>query len=116
MKLYLRLKSVPELKDLSPAQRLRVHRICYQRHAGGAWQVWIANLLLGLCAGCGLVAGRFASDFTDIPFYPAIIMGVAMGGAFGFLVFRKIVIGYLRAYYSEGIQEVLAQQNELAKH
>lgn len=106
MKFYIRLKDAPELQGLSASQRALVHRLCYQRCVGSAWQIWLANLLLGLCGGFGVWAGKLAAQFSDLPFMPTIIAGTCVGAMVGFLVFRQIVISHLRPFYPECIKEM----------
>jgi len=54
MRVYWSLKSVPELADLSPADRRRVWRAAWHE-SGGMSQVEI--MLLGLAVGLGVTFG-----------------------------------------------------------
>lgn len=106
MKPYLLLKNVPELKALTSAQRGMVHRSCYQQFGMRSWRIWLALLLYGLCGGGGVVSGKLLFQHTPISFYPAMLIGTILGIGIGFLLFRLIVIEYLRPFYPDCIKEM----------
>lgn len=106
MKPYFLLKNVPELKDLTRAERGMVHRSCYQQFGMRSWKTWLGLLLYGLCGGGGVVSGKLLFQHTPMPFYPAMFVGTSIGVGIGFSLFRLIVIGYLRPFYSDCIREM----------
>lgn len=107
MKLYLRLQDVPELRDLPPKQRSLVHRCCYQMYGATSWKTFVALMLYGLCGGVGMVGGKLLYPHLKFPLIFLLMAGTIVGGAIGFALYRSIVIGHLRQYYTDFIRNDL---------
>jgi hypothetical protein len=82
------LKSIPELSDLSPAERnqfwARISRNSF-RH----WQTWLGLLGCGLIAAAGEVLGRQLG-------HPYI--GAAIGGGIGGFIYSQSVVYVARMH------------------
>jgi hypothetical protein len=99
MAVYWRLQSIPELQDLSAAERRMVWRACAWnvfRH----WQVWAA---LGVCGLIPAIGGSLIFNlptwfgFRTLPIWwhtTSFTIAAALGGAF----FGQIATYYSRRY------------------
>lgn len=108
MKFYWSLKQVPELSGLSCAERGKVHRACYVRHALKSRRCLLALAACGLCAGAGSAMGSLSHVVFGTPFalwQP--VVGGAVGGGVGGLIFGQIVTDYLRPFYADYIRNEL---------
>ena len=109
MPMYWTAKDVPELGELTPAERRRVHRACYQRHAFGRARWFLASAIMiacvFACAGLFSLAGHFflGVHFTDWPF----LVGLGLGGLIGGLAKAQMLASYLRPFYAQYIQDEL---------
>src|SRR5438128_1113164 len=100
MRFYWSLKQVPELAELSPAERRRVHRACYSRYPFKSPRCIIALVACGLCGAAGTGAGGLIHFALGIPlsiWQP--LVGAGIGGAIGGFIFGQTVTSYLRPYY-----------------
>jgi hypothetical protein len=107
MKIYWTAKSVPELADLSPSDRGRVHRACYGQ-ALKSRRCKVALLISGLCAGLGGIVGNSLHWLFGFP--PSIwhmAVGGVIGGGIGGFVYGQVVTDYLRPFYADYIKTEL---------
>ncbi len=89
MPIYWTLKSIPELSDLSLAERnRRFARI--RRKAFRHWQTWLGLLGCSVLSGIGSVLGGNLGH----PF-----IGAAIGGGVGGLIYFQALIHLARIYY-----------------
>lgn len=104
MKLYVRLKDVPELALLAPKQRRRVHDLCFQRYflyappTRGSLTAYGLFLAISIFGGL-LGSGGATSWGTLAP------MVLATG--LGLLVVRMVAIPGLRPFYKKYIESGL---------
>ncbi len=93
MPIYWTLKSIPELSQLSSAERgqawRRVNRKTF-RH----WQTWVGLVACGALAGLG---SHFGGTFG----HPLI--GAAIGGALGGFIFSQASIHVARLHYKDAL-------------
>src|SRR6266852_1909082 len=108
MKIYWRLKDVPELAPLAPKERRRVHELCLRRHflytrpKRRSIAAYIACLSCGISVG---VLGIFGSSLlarvgvSDCGWcsFVALIFGMMLG----WFLFTRIAIPSLRPFYTE---------------
>jgi hypothetical protein len=90
MQIYLTIQSIPELSQLSPAQRDSVWRrvsLKTFRH----WQTWVAFIA---CAVSPVLGDHLGENFVQS------LLGSMAGGACGVLLFSQTVIYVARSYYS----------------
>jgi hypothetical protein len=88
MQIYWPLKSIPELSELSPAERRRMWRAAYwktYRH----WQTWVSLAGIGFFTAVG---GHLGSLIDSQ------IVGVAIGAGFGGFIFAQVTTEFARPY------------------
>src|SRR3989442_211695 len=104
MKIYWRLKEVPELAPLAPKERRRVHEICLRRHflcarpTPRSVAAFVALLSCGIAVGIlgtALLARVGASD----PLWN--IAAMTIGGMLGWFLLTQISLPSLRPHYTE---------------
>ena|SRR5207244_2422847 len=109
--IYWRLKDVPELASLGPKERRRVHELCLRRHFlyTRPTRRSLAAFAAMLC--CPISVGILGSDLlarvpSSAPF-PYDIAAMTIGAMFGWFVFTRIAIPYLRPFYSNFVESEL---------
>jgi hypothetical protein len=108
MNIYLRLKNVPELKELTPMQRVIVHRACYQLHGGRSWKPLVGLLIFSMSMAAGILTGiKFFYLTLGWPRFAALFVGTLLIAQFGFYIYRAMLISYLRPYYIDFIKNEL---------
>jgi len=110
MKIFWRLKDVPELAPLVPEERRRVHEVCLRRHflctrpTPRSAAAFVALLGCGISVGIlgtALLARVGASD----PLWN--IAAMTCGGMLGWFLFTRIAMPSLRPHYTEFIESEL---------
>ena len=107
MKVYWRLKDVPELAGLSWTDRIRVGRACFFRFGFGLWQFWVACLLEFVFIILGGLAASLAYAF-DLPravSYACGLVGVLTGCLIYGWIYSTVVIDRLRPHFRDYIAE-----------
>ena len=85
MKIYWRIKDIPELANLTPAQQKQAWRACYTKYALKSWLTWV---FLGVMVLLIIVCSRF--------FGP--ILGGAIGGGIGGGLWGVTIVHTLRPH------------------
>jgi hypothetical protein len=93
MPIYWTLKSIPELSQLSSAERSQAWRRVNHR-TWRHWQTWVGLVACGALAGLG---SYFGGTFG----YPLI--GAAIGGALGGFIFSQASIHVARLHYKDAL-------------
>ena len=114
MNIYWRLRNVPELASLAPADRVRVHEACLRRFF---WNTPItktslsAYLVLLFCPIVFFLAGTWiVSMFVDAqPFWLCVLI-LVVGSMLGYFVFSRIAVTHLRQFYPDCIREELKRR------
>src|SRR6266571_8700088 len=104
MKIYWRLKKVPELAPLAQKERSRVHEICLRRHF-----LYTRPTPRGVVAflaflGCGITVGILGTALlarvgASDPLWN--IAAMTIGGVLGWFLFTRIAMPSLRPHYTE---------------
>ena len=108
MQIYWSLKRVPELSELSPAERKQVHRACYSQAFVGSGRFFAALVACGLCAAVGSVVGHSIHSVFGVPFsiWHAAV-GAGIGGGVGGWLFSEVSMHCLRPFYADYIKREL---------
>ncbi len=93
MKLYLTLKSIPELSNLPWRERIRVWNIC-ARKTVKHWQVWVAYLVcIILICTAGITGNAIEQNFPGThPFIIVLIISFLHFGTGGLIVTQIITV------------------------
>ncbi len=102
MKIYLSIKSIPELKDLEPLHRKKIWRTNF-RKAFNHWQTWVGAIFLGIMGSTGaLVAESLFQSKADI--FGIWRLGVVLVFVvIGVMVFNHIAIQQARQYMKDSV-------------
>jgi hypothetical protein len=110
MKIYWSLRDVPELAPLSPAERIRIHEACLNRHFFKAQvtrtslTAFIVMLILCPVALVALMTWMIQIFGGTTPLW-LIFLTMVVGATLGRFVFSRIAVAHLRQFYSEYIQK-----------
>lgn len=106
MRIYWRLKDVPELSVLEPKQRATAHRACYTR-IWRKWQFWVGMAACGLSLLGGIALAQLVGRWLQLD--PASLwlgmIGAGIGGGIGGLVYGVIATNALRPDYAEYVKQ-----------
>ena len=103
MKVYWRLKDVPELQNLSRGERRRVLRNSFFWYGYRMWQFWVGQLAIIVFAIIGdllAVVLRYGYGFPYAVCYPAGLVVGLMGCAI-FAYYYTVVVERLRPRFRE---------------
>jgi len=102
MKLYLPLRSIPELTGLTRKEQFAAWNNSYPK-AHKHWQVWIGLILGGLCGGVGVIIGRQ---------FGVAVLGAVIGGGLGGVIYSQFLCHFSRPYIREYLK---TKQNKINK-
>ena len=117
MKIYTSLKSIPELADLTPQERMIAWHNC-QGKANAHWQTWVGSvvaMLVVVAIGGGIFLpiinlSRAALGVLPTFFIGGFFAGVIIVSIFQFLR-RIVVFGQLGPYLREYLEEKGSQED-----
>ena len=111
MKIYTSLKSIPELADLSPQERMIAWHSC-QGKTNAHWQTWVGSfvaLLVALAVGGGILYLFIVFSHQTLGVLPTFFIGGFVGGVIIVGVFqflrRIVVFGQVGPYLKEYLEE-----------
>ena len=105
MKIYLRAKDIPELANLSRAERCKVWRHCFWKMYG-FWQFWVGLSVFSVFAMLGDFIGlvlRYSFGFSEAVSFACTLVGMVIGGLIYGWIHCTAVIERLRPYLREHI-------------
>jgi hypothetical protein len=108
MKLYWRCKDVPELADLSRAQRRKVVRHCFFSYGLRDWHFWVAFLAEATCIIAGGIIGiilRYGFGFPAFVDYTCRAVGLLLGLSIYTVMYCGVITDRLRPHFRDYIAE-----------
>jgi hypothetical protein len=108
MKIYWRLKDVPELGSLAPKERRLVHDLCLQQHYLHAkatrWSLLAYGAFLGSAILVGILGGDVVEWWSGWDSSWFTVGAMTVGGMLGWSLFNRIAIPRLRPFYGKFIR------------
>ena len=108
MKIYWRLKDVPELALLSPKQRWRIHELClrrqflYKRPTSRSFTAYIVFLTCSISVA--ILGSDVVSRFVGSHSIWCASVAMSIGIMFGWFMFNVVAVPGLRPFYQAYIE------------
>lgn len=108
MKVYWSLNQIPELAELTPSERRKVHRMCLKHYGFKGRGTYRALITCGLSGSFGVLIGlALQRAFTSPSPIGYMAIGGGLGGAIGGLILTQVLLSQLRPHYAEFFPEVI---------